>query len=148
MMTTLFAYGTLRKDEKNECVIRTHAVYEGTATTVDRFILYAMDEMRYPYLVPPEYWPEMAHKAVQVTGDIFTVTPTGVEAADRLESHPNVYTRTPIRVITPYGEITAETYIYNKNGFEGQMYYDKKYIHIMGGDWKKLDKATAKPNAT
>lgn len=130
--TILFVYGTLRPQEKNADLIEGQ--WLGSSTTTDPYIMYGMDDIRFPYLIPANFWPD--HPACCIIGDLVRVTPKCLKALDVLESHPDYYQRQPITVMQQGVRIDAQAYIITATTFENQLHYDKEYIQLLGADWK------------
>ena len=79
----------------------------------------------------------MEINAVNIVGDLYKVTKTGLGRCDKLEGHPTWYERTPIIVKNIRDEIIqTEMYILTKEAFDE---LDKTRIIVLDGDWKKLD---------
>jgi hypothetical protein len=134
--TLLFTYGTLRQGESNSYILRNNSSYLGTVKTVDKFIMVTTDEGSFPYLILPEYWPEKEEKAIQITGDIYSITQEGISECDRLEGHPLWYIRTCIQCISKTLKInTVQAYILTRESWENM---SKDNLIIINGDWKYI----------
>ena len=91
----------------------------------------------FPYIFPVSFWPEMSDRAVNIVGDLYNVSDTGVKRCDKLEDHPTWYERTTIKVKNISGEeFEVEAYILTKNSFD-IVNRDKNII--LNGDWKKIN---------
>jgi gamma-glutamylcyclotransferase (GGCT)/AIG2-like uncharacterized protein YtfP len=134
---SLFTYGTLRVDEPNSEILKHHSKFQETCITIEKYIMVTDNSKSFPFVFPFSFWPEMKFKAVNVVGDLYKVTKTGIGRCDKLEGHPTWYKRTPIIVKNITGEIIqTEMYILTKEAFDG---LDKTRIIILDGDWKKMD---------
>jgi len=134
----IFTYGTLRVGEGNAGILAGHANYTETAQTVEKYIMVADSSHCYPYLISCQTWPEMSDKAVYVIGDVYDATSTGVWRSDKLEGHPFVYVRTPIRVVNSDGEIyEVEAYILSDTSAKALIQME---VTFLNGDWKTNNK--------
>jgi gamma-glutamylcyclotransferase (GGCT)/AIG2-like uncharacterized protein YtfP len=107
-----------------------------TVKTVNKFIMVTTEDTFFPYLIFPEYWPEMQHKAVQVTGDIYSVSPEGITMCDNLEGHPTWYIRTVIQTISNTKEVnTVQAYILTRESWDRMI---KDDMIVINGDWKHI----------
>jgi len=132
----LFTYGTLRKGESNSYILNNTSHYLMTVKTVNKFIMVTTEDTFFPYLIFPEYWPEMQHKAVQVTGDIYSVSPEGITMCDNLEGHPTWYIRTVIQTISNTKEVnTVQAYILTRESWDRMI---KDDMIVINGDWKHI----------
>ena len=140
MNHAVFAYGTLRVGESNNSILDGH---QGPATlsakTAERYLMIvSRHSAAFPYLIPIDYWPAAASKAVHITGDILQTTDTGLRRCDKLEGHPDWYCRTKIKTIRGSGEASTEAwaYILTRAAFEE---WDTDEYHIIeSGDWKQF----------
>lgn len=98
----------------------------------------------FPYLIPVDYWPAAASKAIHITGDILQTTDVGLRRCDKLEGHPDWYCRTKIKTIRGSDAESSEggqgtevwAYILTRASFEE---WDIDEYHIIeSGDWKKF----------
>lgn len=136
MSTILFTYGTLRRGESNSHILNTNSKYLKTVRTLNKFIMVTTEDAFFPYLILPEYWPEMQDKAVQVTGDIYSVNQAGITMCDELEGHPTWYIRTSIQTITNTAEVnTVQAYILTRESWDTM---SKDNLIIINGDWKDI----------
>ena len=89
----------------------------------------------YPFIIPPEFWPEQAHNATHIVGDVFQINKEQQECCDRLEGHPTWYERTPIAFHISNAMIPAEVYILTESAFKEMDL--SKCVVIPSGDWLK-----------
>ncbi len=128
----LFTYGTLRVNQPNSSILDTHGEYQETCRTKAKYIMFCDSIDVFPYIIPIDSWPEMAHKAVNITGDLYNITLTGLKRCDKLEGHPTFYVRTPIEVETNSGTITVFAYILSKDAINKEKLH---HITFLEGDW-------------
>lgn len=134
---SLFTYGTLRVDEPNSEILKHHSKFQETCITLDKYIMVTQNSKSFPFVFPSSFWPEMEINAVNIVGDLYKVTKTGLGRCDKLEGHPTWYERTPVVVKNIRNEIIqTEMYILTKEAFDE---LDKTRIIVLDGDWKKLD---------
>lgn len=134
---SLFTYGTLRVDEPNSEILKHNSKFHETCITVEKYIMITQNSKSFPFVFPISFWPEMADKAVNVVGDLYSVNKTGLGRCDKLEGHPTWYERTPIIVKNITGQIIqTEMYLLTKECFNE---IDKSKILILKGDWKRMD---------
>lgn len=133
MNNKLFAYGTLRVNQPNSKIIKNHSIFQTSCTSVEKYIMITQKNKRYPLSIPVQFWPEMAHKATYIYGDVYAITDTGINYCDVLEEHPIFYVRTPIKVVNQNGKIIrVEAYILTKETFDT---INKNNIIFVNGDW-------------
>ena len=133
----LFTYGTLRVDEPNSEIIKTHSKFQETCITVKKYIMVTQTSKSFPFIFPSEFWPEMADKAINIVGDVYDVDELGVKRCDKLEGHPTWYERTKIEVKNITGRLfEVEAYLLTKESFD---YLNKDKILFLNGDWKHMD---------
>lgn len=94
----VFVYGTLKRDGGNYSVMQeAGGSFVCSATTTQPHI---MEVHGLPYLF------EGSGEGHLVKGEVFCVTkPGGLERLDRLEGHPTLYERKPLRVTDGAGNI-------------------------------------------
>jgi gamma-glutamylcyclotransferase (GGCT)/AIG2-like uncharacterized protein YtfP len=136
METLLFTYGTLRVGMANAGLLEYDGKYEKTATSVDKFIMITTRGRGFPYLIDcADVTPAIAEKyATYIYGDVYSVTPRGVALCDKLEGHPDWYTRRSIMVKdADLNMFEAQVYILNsKHAAE----CDFSAFVFLDGDWK------------
>ena len=136
MNNKLFTYGTLRVNQPNSAVIKNHSIFQTSCKSTEKYIMITQKNKKYPISIPVQYWPEMAHKATYISGDVYAITDVGIGYCDILEEHPTFYIRTPIKVINNSGKIIrAEAYIIAKEAFST---INKNNIVFIEGDWLNL----------
>jgi gamma-glutamylcyclotransferase (GGCT)/AIG2-like uncharacterized protein YtfP len=134
--TLLFTYGTLRRGESNSHILNTTSKYLKTVKTIKKFIMITTEDAFFPYLILPEYWPEMQDKAIHITGDIYNITSAGIALCDELEGHPTWYIRTNIQTISNTGEVnTVQAYILTRESWDIML---KDNLIVLDGDWKHI----------
>lgn len=134
--TLLFTYGTLRVGQYNATLIQDTGIYKETVKSVKSFIMVTSSLDSFPYLIDPEYWPEMRDMAVQITGDIYSVNSKGISMCDCLEGHPTWYCRTSIEVINKANvTYTAQAYILTQRAFDSLLQNSRTSLRILTGDW-------------
>lgn len=95
--------------------------------------MFTQTSKSYPFLIPPEYWPEKAHLACRIKGDVFQITQTQQERCDTLEGHPDYYVRTPIAYHISNAMFEVEAYILTEKTFKEM---DKtRFVVLSKGDW-------------
>jgi gamma-glutamylcyclotransferase (GGCT)/AIG2-like uncharacterized protein YtfP len=128
----LFAYGTLRQSESNHNILINHATYQETCKTTEKYIMFTQKQRYFPFIIPVSFWPEMAHYATHITGDLYDVTEEGIQSCDEIEGHPDWYCRTPIFLETSEGEQQSFAYLLTEHGFMTE----RNDITILpSGDW-------------
>ena len=95
--------------------------------------MFSQASKSYPFIVPPSYWPEKAHLAQNITGDVFTITKAQQERCDRLESHPDYYVRTTLVFHISNAMIESEAYILTEASFKEMDL--SRFVVIESGDW-------------
>jgi len=109
MTHKIMAYGTLQRNFvwwERLLKDKPGVKFCGKAVTVDRYYLFACG---IPYLSKTGPGP-----GTKVRGEVFEVDDETLEHLDRLEGHPNWYTRTPIKVsIRRQAAIEVEAYFIN-----------------------------------
>ena len=133
-MQKLFAYGTLRVGEGNAGIIEAHANYTETVETVDKFIMATDTSHCFPFLISCTMMPEMSAKAVQIVGDVYDITEQGIGCTDKLEGHPRLYIRTPIKVRNAAGD-TYEVLAYLLSDVSAPFILNSD-LTFLDGDWK------------
>lgn len=103
MLTKVFVYGTLRKGLAWNHLLRD-SEFIGKAITKDRYGLYA-DSI--PYLIENE-------KVSNITGEVYKIDQKTLNILDKLEGHPNWYTRKEINVILDCKDIITWIYFFPK----------------------------------
>ena len=137
MNNNLFTYGTLRVGEPNAEILKFHSKFQETCITVDKFIMVTQTYKSFPFIFPVSFWPEMASRAVNIVGDVYSVSDTGVKRCDKLEGHPDWYRRTTIPVKNITGQLMeVEAYILTQESFKS---LNKDKIIILDGDWKIIE---------
>jgi gamma-glutamylcyclotransferase (GGCT)/AIG2-like uncharacterized protein YtfP len=132
----LFTYGTLRQEESNSGLLDEYGTFQETCRTKDKYILFTQEYMYFPFLIPVSFWPQMAHHAIHVTGDLYEVNEEGVQRCDTMEGHPDWYQRIPILVQTSRGEEEAWVYILTEEGFRTER---NCTVILPSGDWKRRE---------
>ena len=109
MTHKIMAYGTLQRGFVwHERLLKNQpgSKFIGKAVTLDRYYLFASG---IPYLSKTG-----PGRGTKIHGEVFEVTDEQLERLDRLEGHPNWYTRTPIKVsIRRQAAIEVEAYFIN-----------------------------------
>ncbi len=114
--TRVFVYGTLRSGESNHDLLAT-AAPAGPARTAPAFDLVSLGP--FPGMV--------AGGRTAVTGELYDVDPATLAALDRLEGHPRLYERLPIRL---EDGALVEAYLRPKHRAD-------RRPRIPSGDWKQ-----------
>lgn len=135
MIKPLFTYGTLRVRQPNHHLLKDATLLHQACRTVKKFIMFTQQSKSYPFLIPPEFWPEKAHLATHIVGDVFQITKSQQERCDQLEGHPEYYKRIPITFHISNAMIESEVYILTESSFK-QMDL-KRFVVIESGDWLK-----------
>jgi gamma-glutamylaminecyclotransferase len=106
-MTHLFVYGTLKRGCKNQQHI-ARQTYVGDARSVAGYRLYDLGD--YPGMVPDPT------DTQGVTGEIWSVDDAGLAHLDDFEGiGEGLYRRECIRLLPPFDQIEAHTYLYNRD---------------------------------
>ena len=126
--TNLFTYGTLRVGQGNSTLLDETGKYIETVKTKDKFIMFTNRSRSFPYIIYAEYWPEMRQYSCEIIGDVYSVTPSGINLCDSLEGHPDWYIRTTIDLI----KYKADVYILTRESFNNM---NKENIIILNGNW-------------
>jgi gamma-glutamylcyclotransferase (GGCT)/AIG2-like uncharacterized protein YtfP len=115
-MVKLFVYGTLRKSERREHLLKKY-LFLGYARAKG-YLLY--DLGKYPGIVEGDG---------EVVGEVYEISEKKLKELDWIEGVPDLFRRELIEVVLENGEtISAYTYIYNGDVEEGEL--------IPSGDWK------------
>ena len=117
--TTLFIYGTLKREASNHAVIADQE-FLGEARTVAGYRLFVV--ANYPGLVrdPTD------HRGV--AGELWSVAPDALARLDAFEGVPEeLYRRDRIKLVAPHENVVAETYYYLRN--------TRGRRPIVGGSW-------------
>jgi gamma-glutamylcyclotransferase (GGCT)/AIG2-like uncharacterized protein YtfP len=112
----VFVYGTLPSGEPNHGLL-AEATCEGLARTAPEFDL--VDLGAFPAMVPGG--------ATSVAGEVYAVGPLTLARLDRLEGHPRLYRREPVRL---EGGGEALAYLLAPDQARGRP-------RINGGDWRR-----------
>ena len=135
MVPPLFTYGTLRVRQPNHHILKEAPLLHQACKSVKKFIMFTQRCKLYPFIIPPEYWPEKAHLATHVTGDVFRINKKQQKQCDILESHPDYYRRTILVFHISNAMIESDAYILTESSFK-QMDLGQ-FIIIESGDWLK-----------
>lgn len=100
MQTTIFVYGTLRKEQNNHGYL-ADSRYLGKGKTVEKFALFAST---IPFV-------EKNNSVSQIIGEAYVVNDTVLRRIDSLEGHPNCYKRELVYIQLDSGEI-IQAWIY------------------------------------
>lgn len=104
LTTTLFVYGTLRKEQGNHRLLKS-SKFIGNAKTKFRYALYGSGV---PFL-------SRTGAVSQVTGEVYSIDTATLERLDELEGHPDAYKREQAEVVLEDGtELTAWIYFHKK----------------------------------
>ena len=114
--TLVFVYGSLKKGFGNHHVLsagRSSFIGRGKTAECDYLMTSAL---YFPYVMRPNEWPGIHSTLIPycgfVTGELYCVDWLGMKHLDRLEEHPTMYRRRPVKIILSEGEYTeAEMYI-------------------------------------
>jgi len=128
----LFTYGTLRLYDYNYHYLEKYSKHLEMCKTKDKYIMISQQYQYFPFLITPEMWPEMAHHATPITGDLYEVTEEGIARCDQMEGHPDWYCRTPILVETSQGVKEVYAYLLTKEALEIERV---GATVLSGGDW-------------
>lgn len=103
MTKLIFVYGSLKKNHHNHRLL-DNALFLGEATTVDD-TYHMFDNKSFPYVVN--------NGKFFVKGELYELRDEfSLKYLDRLEGHPDFYTRTPITVKTADGSLVdCEMYV-------------------------------------
>ena len=134
-MQPLFTYGTLRIRQPNHHLVKDAPLVHQACRTVHKFLMLTQLSKSYPFIIPPEYWPEQAHNATHIVGDVFHITKEQQGFCDRLEGHPTCYQRTQISFHVSNAIIPAEAYILTESAFKEMDL--TRIVLIKSGDWLK-----------
>ena len=96
----IFVYGSLRRGGFNHALF-AGARFLGEAATAPHYSLHDLGP--YPALV--------AGGTTSVLGELYSLSPEQLAAADELEGHPTVYTRGPIALAAPHEIVAAEAWL-------------------------------------
>lgn len=132
----LFVYGTLRFQEENNNILTQHGTFLQTYRTTDNYIMITQPYTYFPFLISPSLWPEEAHHAVSIIGDVYEVTNEGILLCDQMEGHPDWYCRTLIRIQTTQGEQEVWAYLLTKDALIVERLGAKI---IPSGDWTQRE---------
>ena len=130
----LFTYGTLRIDEANSELLNQYGTLQETCKTKEKYIMFTQEYLYFPFLIPASLWPQMAHHATYITGDLYDVNDEGIQRCDTMEGHPDWYCRTPICVQTSRGEQEVWAYLLTEEGFRSER---DCIVILPSGDWKQ-----------
>ncbi len=115
----IFVYGTLRKGEYNNCLLKG-ATFKGTFNTAPRY------ELRNFGVFPGL----MLNGSTSVKGEVYEVDDETLDYLDYHEGHPTFYCRSSIKLKDHSDNV--EAYIINKHSK-----YNKELPIIHSGDWKE-----------
>lgn len=94
MDTTIFVYGTLRKEQNNH-VYLANSRYLGKGKTMKKFALFVS-------IIP---FVEKNNSVSQIVGEAYAISDTVLRQIDSLEGHPNWYKRELVDIQLDSGEI-------------------------------------------
>lgn len=112
MHEIIFAYGTLRRSQRNHFMLRS-AAFLGLHVTEPCYIMLDLDT--YPGVICGGH--------CTITGELYRVTPATLATLDELEDYPNLYDRAVLK--TTRGR--AWIYLYRHHSGRERV--------IAGGDW-------------
>lgn len=98
--TKVFVYGTLKKNFHNHRLLKD-AKFIGEFRTEPCYQIFCNGS--FPYLI------EASKNGDSIYGEVYEITTAERNACDRLEGHPRMYKRQPIKLI---GIEDAEAYVY------------------------------------
>jgi len=91
-MHFVFVYGTLKQGEPNHYLLENDAngvrIFRGKAKTVNKFPLVVASRYNIPFVL------DCAGTGLNIQGEIYEVDDDMLGHLDKLEQHPNYYTRT------------------------------------------------------
>lgn len=105
----LFVYGTLKKGYGNHARYLSSSRFVGDAVTLDAF---AMSSGAIPFVCPARFVPNPIFHG-HVRGEVYEVDRATRDATDRLEGHPDFYTRSAadVMLLSTNERIKAEMYL-------------------------------------
>lgn len=116
----IFVYGTLRKGEGNNGLLKG-STYLGMGVTLPEYEMYNLGH--FPGVVDGGL--------TSIVGEVYEVDEETLRRLDRLESHPALYTRTPLTLAGDTAGMEVEMYVFNLPV--------KGCVKIEGGDWVERD---------
>nr|XP_022295685.1 putative gamma-glutamylcyclotransferase CG2811 [Crassostrea virginica] len=142
-MQRVFLYGTLKKDQPNHARMAAglqseDCVFEGIGETQTRYPLIVDPLFNIPFLLGAPNHP----KALNVEGEVYSVSEKMLKNLDELERHPTFYTRQEIPV--QLNGRTQVTWCYLLQNFREDFlqrpalrtYDSKDYPEFLGGSHK------------
>lgn len=101
-------YGTLRRGGSNFRLLDNPESKYITTGTVAGFRMHSLGG--FPGIIPDK-------EAKPIVAELFEVSDTVLKSLDRLEGHPNFYTRTSAELVDKAGaKFPMEIYVFNSNG--------------------------------
>lgn len=104
-MTLLFVYGTLKREQRNHRYLEQQE-FIGEVETAPRYAI--RDAGIFPCLI------EDGKRGMSVRGELYRVSPEGIERLDFHEGAPYFYKRGPVEII---GHEGVQTYLYQRSTY-------------------------------
>lgn len=133
-MILIFVYGSLKKEFQNNYLLE-NSKYIGEAYTYNFYTMIGTKSKAFPYII--NNYPDRI--GTRIKGEVYEISETILEKLDKLEGHPDIYTRKNIYVITAEGNITVMVYILENQYMIDNIikYIGKRFEIIEDGVWKK-----------
>jgi gamma-glutamylaminecyclotransferase len=134
----IFVYGSLKKDFQNHYLLED-SKYIGEATTTDFYTMIGTKSKAFPYII--SNYPDNAGTCIK--GEVYDISEEVLEKLDKLEGHPDTYTRRNIYVSADKDSLIVFAYILDNQYILNNIikYIGKRFEIIEDGIWKnKPDK--------
>ena len=132
-MIPLFVYGSLRPGKQNNHRLAVDAIHKGTFKTRDKYYMIGLKSGAYPYVTDEPLCSEL--QPIEITGDLYEVTPTVLNWLDLLEAN---YQRVNV---TLDNNQEAQMYMLLEPKIKNEIrkYFDngwtRRFKGVPSGDW-------------
>ncbi len=129
-MPLLFVYGTLRYGSFNNWRL-SNDTYVGKITTATDFYMVMVRSRSQPFISRQQILPDT--KPCRIVGELYDVSPTTLTYLDRMEGHPDRYTRQ--RILLEDG-VKAEAYLLETGELLAEIRDSGgRFVAVEGGDF-------------
>jgi gamma-glutamylcyclotransferase (GGCT)/AIG2-like uncharacterized protein YtfP len=128
----IFVYGTLRHgNTNNNLLITNRATYIGEFKTANKYTMYATKS--YPYILPDS-------SGTNIIGEVYYINDKLLTQLDRLEGHPQQYTRITTYVYNATNTLNVYVYVCINPSLQCEIMNSPRFFKITSGDWNTCHK--------
>jgi gamma-glutamylaminecyclotransferase len=126
----LFVYGTLCNRMHNHWLLEGEE-YIGSFQTKDKFYMVTTASRSFPYV--SRYQLISNTSPTHISGELYFVRDETIRNIDKLEGHPEIYTRVPIELDNYVSNTMA--YIIESPELIRDIRGANRFVPVVGGDW-------------